>query len=119
MDFFSKCDQIRRKLRIWSHLLKKSLMKNFFFCEMCKSFRNAGQDSTEKLKINFNASYNLKQKTTHSIIIRGKTRVYLQNSYNKTNRMNTELVNSQTFNNNRMVNDKYQPSHLQERREKI
>ena len=23
-DFFSKCDQIRRKLRIWSHLLKKS-----------------------------------------------------------------------------------------------
>ena len=28
-DFFSKCDQIRRKLRIWSHLLKKSLIKNF------------------------------------------------------------------------------------------
>ena len=23
-DFFIKCDQIRRKLRIWSHLLKKS-----------------------------------------------------------------------------------------------
>ena len=31
-NFFSKCDQIRRKLRIWSHLLKKSLMKNFAFC---------------------------------------------------------------------------------------
>ena len=31
-DFFSKCDQIRMKLRIWSHLLKKSLMKNFIFC---------------------------------------------------------------------------------------
>ena len=32
-DFFSKCDQIRRKLRIWSHLLKKSLTeKNFTFC---------------------------------------------------------------------------------------
>ena len=30
-DFFIKCDQIRRKLRIWSHLLKKSLMKNFIF----------------------------------------------------------------------------------------
>ena len=28
-DFFSKCDQIRRKLRIWSHLLWKSLMENF------------------------------------------------------------------------------------------
>ena len=23
-NFFSKCDHIRRKLRIWSHLLKKS-----------------------------------------------------------------------------------------------
>ena len=31
-DFFSKSDQIRRKLRIWSHLLKKSLMENFVFC---------------------------------------------------------------------------------------
>ena len=30
-DFFSKCDQILRKLRIWSHLLKKSLMENFIF----------------------------------------------------------------------------------------
>ena len=31
-DFFSKCDQIRRKLRIRSHLLKKSIMENFIFC---------------------------------------------------------------------------------------
>ena len=31
-NFFSKCDQIRRKLRIWSHLLKKSLMEKFIFC---------------------------------------------------------------------------------------
>ena len=28
----SKCDQIRRKLRICSHLLKKSFMENFIFC---------------------------------------------------------------------------------------
>ena len=28
-DSFSKCDQIHRKLRIWSHLLKKSLMEKF------------------------------------------------------------------------------------------
>ena len=27
--FLSKCDQIRRKLRIWSHLLKKSLIEKF------------------------------------------------------------------------------------------
>ena len=31
-DFFSKYDQIRRKLRIWSHFLKKSLLENFIFC---------------------------------------------------------------------------------------
>ena len=30
-NFFSKCDQIRRKLPIWSHLLKKSLMENLIF----------------------------------------------------------------------------------------
>ena len=30
--FFSKCGHIRRKLRAWSPLLKKSLMKNFIFC---------------------------------------------------------------------------------------
>ena len=29
---FSKCDQIRRKLRTWSHLLKNSLMENFILC---------------------------------------------------------------------------------------
>ena len=36
-DFLSKCDQIRSFLRIWSHLLKKSLMENFIFCAMSES----------------------------------------------------------------------------------
>ena len=31
-DFSSKCDQIRRKLWIWLHLLEKSLMEKFSFC---------------------------------------------------------------------------------------
>ena len=31
-DFFSKYDQIRKKRRIWSYLLKKSLTENFIFC---------------------------------------------------------------------------------------
>ena len=32
-DVFSKYDQIRSFLRIWSHLLKKNpLMENFIFC---------------------------------------------------------------------------------------
>ena len=33
-DFFSKRDQIRSFLRIWSRLLKKSSMENFIFCEV-------------------------------------------------------------------------------------
>ena len=33
-DFFSKCDQIRSFLRIWSHLMKKFLMENFIFCAL-------------------------------------------------------------------------------------
>ena len=32
-DLFSKCDQIRRFLRIWSYILKKSLMENFIFVQ--------------------------------------------------------------------------------------
>ena len=35
-DFFSKCDQIRSLLRIWSHFLKKSLMESFIF--LCSSW---------------------------------------------------------------------------------
>ena len=31
-DFFNKCDHIRCKQQMWSHLLKKSLMENFIFC---------------------------------------------------------------------------------------
>ena len=37
-DFFSKCDQIHSFLRIWSHLLKKSLMENFIFCAVVTIF---------------------------------------------------------------------------------
>ena len=36
-DFHSKCDQTRREMRIWPHLLKKYLMENFIFkCGKCK-----------------------------------------------------------------------------------
>ena len=36
-DFFSKCDEIRRKLWIWLHLLKKCFIENFFFCAVSVS----------------------------------------------------------------------------------
>ena len=37
--FSSKFDQIRGRLQIWSHLLKKSLMENFVFCVVVCAFR--------------------------------------------------------------------------------
>ena len=37
-DFFSKYAQIRSKLWIWSHLLKKSLIQNFIFCAVIAIF---------------------------------------------------------------------------------
>ena len=40
-DFFSKCDQIHRKLRIWSHLLNKSLMENFICCGVYIDYKHS------------------------------------------------------------------------------
>ena len=39
-DFFSKCDQIRSFLQIWSNLLKKSVMENFIFCAVSALFQS-------------------------------------------------------------------------------
>ena len=41
-DFFSKYDQIRSFLRIWSHVLKKSLMENFIFFAACVAVYHTG-----------------------------------------------------------------------------
>ena len=38
-DFFSKCDQIRRKQLIWSHLLRKFFTERFIF--LCRRFANS------------------------------------------------------------------------------
>ena len=50
-DFFIKCDQIHRKLRIWLCLLKKPLMENFIFVQWifegyCVYLRKANADPT-------------------------------------------------------------------------
>ena len=42
-SFFSKCNQIQRKLRIWSHLLKKSLMENVVFCAVGDMWNKMGE----------------------------------------------------------------------------
>ena len=43
--FYRKCDQIRRKLRTWSHLLKNSLMENFIFCAVNKLCTNSESET--------------------------------------------------------------------------
>ena len=59
-DFFSKCDQTRGRLGLWSHLLKKSLTENLIFCtvsiyrEMSQKLQRrirACQTSVMELKI--------------------------------------------------------------------
>ena len=50
-DIFSKCDQIRRKLWIWLHLLKQSLMQNFIFCAVIylgRKFLNFKKEKKKK-----------------------------------------------------------------------
>ena len=37
-NFFSKRDQIRRKMRIWSQLQTKSSIENFIFCAVTIGF---------------------------------------------------------------------------------
>ena len=47
-DFFSKCDQIPTKLRIWSHLLKNSFTENDIFCTVltgcCGKFKDISEN---------------------------------------------------------------------------
>ena len=55
-DFFSKCDQTRSFLRIWLHLLKRSLMENFIFCavlSLSTVFKNSSVTTIIEIKITF------------------------------------------------------------------
>ena len=50
-NFFRKCDQIRNFQRIWSHLLKRSLMETLIFCAafMMRAAHNHSQNVWDKL----------------------------------------------------------------------
>ena len=57
-DLFSKCDQICRKLRIWSHLLQKSLMEKFIFlCNVSKG-RLMSTANVREIYANLNLFHN-------------------------------------------------------------
>ena len=49
--FFSKCHQICSFLRIWSHLLKKSLMEHFIFCAVIFPYKDRIKDSVHTREI--------------------------------------------------------------------
>ena len=42
------CDQIRRNLWIWSHLLMKSLIENFIFVQYCTKMKFSIKDFFSK-----------------------------------------------------------------------
>ena len=51
-DLFSKYDQIHSLLRIWSSLLKKSLMENSMSCAVYTLSLKLGQQSVPQLFVN-------------------------------------------------------------------
>ena len=65
-DFYSKCDQIRNFLQIWSHLLKKSLMENFTFYAVSKVTEPA---------------YNYRRSQAHFQVFSCRSLEILQSSY--------------------------------------
>ena len=57
-NFFIKCDQTA--LRIWSNLLEKSLMQNFFFYAVIISLKNALSKTLQTVSNDFHFIYVLK-----------------------------------------------------------
>ena len=79
---------------------------------LCESVRKVEQDLTEKPKIKFNTRYNLRQKTAHPSINTEKdegvpAEFKSPEREGGDNRINTELVNSMIFHNNRMAHEQF------------
>ena len=62
-DFSSKCDQIRWKLQVWSHLLKKSLIEVFIFSSVRTVKKRIETHFTQELK-------NVKQSSQSQIFLK-------------------------------------------------
>ena len=74
-DFFSICDQIRRFLRIWSYLLKKSLMENFILCAV--KFRPVSRATVDDMRHYLKP---LLQKSRNTIILHVCTNDFIKKS---------------------------------------
>ena len=57
-DFFSKCDQIRSFLRIWLHLLKKSLMETSSFVQCIISISSEKVRTTQVIDMSLSQTRN-------------------------------------------------------------
>ena len=81
--FFSKCDQILRKLRIGSHLLKKYLMENFIFCAVSQpwTYIRRLEDIQDILcKFNINPVFSEKKLLPWRSFIRRRTSLLILSS---------------------------------------
>ena len=62
MDFFSYCDQILRKLRIWSHLLMKPLKETLIYTQCSVISVHALQCGLDESQINIASLINIARK---------------------------------------------------------
>ena len=109
-DFFSKCAQISRKLRIWSHLLKKSLMENSIFCAVRKTleinqFFNLTKKSKLKSKLKL-LTANRRQRNNKSfnlLILKKTGKINFWNMFFFNNCAIERRANANTYNNRPMI----------------
>ena len=75
--FFSKCDQIRSFQRIWSHLLKKFLMKNFTFDAVCieQTYTKFRKQLDERQGIKETLLKNIQNCSYDNIVVNGSHKV--------------------------------------------
>ena len=99
-DFFSKCDQICSFLRIWSYLLKKSLIANVIFCAVLientfiqyskiESCIETGKTkyriySNEHPRRSFNFGFSNGGATSEEVLFRGKRSLKISNRHQNT-----------------------------------
>ena len=83
-NIFSKYDQIRRKLQIWSHLPKKSLMENLIFCAVKLMKLPAAYTLNIKTEVIKLQHYRLKKCSSETLSIFWKTAMWkIKNFWNE------------------------------------
>ena len=84
-NFFSKCDQIRSKLWIWPHLLKKSLTEKFIFCAVREK---APSNKTQALT---------KSKNVEICLVCTSSKLFIRDSYFEAKVLKNIVVTGKTL----------------------